>query len=68
MIPRNLWEIFDVEEAEMIIYGVPFINLDEWKEYTDYEKPYTAEHKVKNKKKKKVLFTFNDNFINFGKI
>jgi len=45
VIPRNLWEIFDVEEAEMIIYGVPFINLDEWKEYTDYEKPYTAEHK-----------------------
>ena len=30
----------------MIIYGVPFINLDEWKEYTDYEKPYSVEHKV----------------------
>ena len=42
----------------MIIYGVPFINLDEWKEYTDYEKPYSVEHKVI-----KILYIYIYNYF-----
>jgi hypothetical protein len=36
-----------VEEAEMILYGVPFIDLEEWKEHTEYGPGISADHKVK---------------------
>ena len=30
----------------MLLYGIPFIDIEEWKEHTEYEKPYDSEHKV----------------------
>lgn len=30
----------------MILYGVPFIDLDEWREQTIYDAPYGPEHKA----------------------
>lgn len=32
VIPKENFSIFDSEEMEMILYGVPFIDLNEWKE------------------------------------
>jgi hypothetical protein len=32
VVPKNFWSIFDVEEAELIMYGVPYIDVNEWRE------------------------------------
>jgi hypothetical protein len=32
IVPRECWEVLNIEEAELILYGVPYIDLDEWKE------------------------------------
>ena len=31
---------------EMILYGVPFIDLADWQHNTTYNQPYSANHKV----------------------
>jgi hypothetical protein len=31
-VPKELLSVFNEEEMEMILYGVPFIDLNEWKE------------------------------------
>lgn len=31
---------------EMILYGVPFIDLNDWKNNTNYKQPYSVNHKV----------------------
>jgi len=31
VIPKQLLEIFEAHEFEMILNGVPFIDLEEWK-------------------------------------
>lgn len=37
--------IFDVEEFEMLLYGLPFINLDDWESHTQYKgKNCSAKH------------------------
>lgn len=46
VVPKELLSIFDEEEMEMILYGVPFIDVNEWKEYSDYGGEYNANHKV----------------------
>jgi E3 ubiquitin-protein ligase HUWE1 len=44
VVPKDLLQVFDAEEMEMILYGVPFIDIDEWREQTIYDSPYSPEH------------------------
>ena len=46
VIPKQLLEIFEAHEFEMILNGVPFIDLEEWKQNTEYTGTYNASHKV----------------------
>ena len=36
IIPKEYWQVFEADEIEMILYGVPFIDVNEWKEQTEY--------------------------------
>lgn len=38
--------IFDPEEFEMVLNGVPFIDLADWREQTVFKGVYTSSHKV----------------------
>lgn len=46
VIPNGLMNAFHPYELEMILYGVPFIDVNEWREHTIYKAPYAANHKV----------------------
>ena len=46
VIPKGLLEVFDPYQVEMILNGVPFINLDDWRKHTIYQQPYCSTHKV----------------------
>lgn len=44
VIPDDLLNIFEPYEFEMIIYGVPFIDLKDWRDNTVYKQPYSEHH------------------------
>lgn len=41
VISLDLLNIFQPYELEMLLYGVPFIDLKDWKENTIYKQPYS---------------------------
>jgi len=44
IVPKEYLQIFEAEEMEMVLYGVPFIDVDEWREQTVYDTPYNPNH------------------------
>lgn len=46
VIPNKLLSVFEPYEMEMILYGVPFIDVKEWKQNTIYKAPYSGSHNV----------------------
>ena len=46
VIPKETIELFNSDELELVLNGQPFIDIEEWKEYTEYRSPYSASHKV----------------------
>lgn len=44
MIPEEIISIFTVEEFEILLNGLPFIDLEDWKENTEYSGVYTKDH------------------------
>jgi E3 ubiquitin-protein ligase NEDD4 len=46
VIPEQLLNVFEPYEFEMILYGVPFIDLKEWRENSTYKQPYSENHQV----------------------
>ena len=46
VIPLEYIAIFLPEELEMVLFGLPFINLEEWRENTIYSGKYNATHQV----------------------
>lgn len=46
VIPTKYLSIFEPYEMEMLLYGVPFIDVSDWKMHTDYKAPYSPNHKV----------------------
>ena len=46
VIPSGLLEVFQPYEIEMILNGIPFINLEDWRKHTLYQQPYSQNHKV----------------------
>ncbi|KAL4434917.1 hypothetical protein ABPG74_021256 [Tetrahymena malaccensis] len=46
VIPKQYLSVFEAHEFEMILNGVPFINLDEWKQNTEYSGNYSQNNRV----------------------
>ena len=46
IIPENLIGVFEPYEMEMLLYGVPFIDVKDWKKNTDYKGEFTPAHKT----------------------
>ncbi|EGR30889.1 hypothetical protein IMG5_121350 [Ichthyophthirius multifiliis] len=46
VIPFEILSIFQSHELEMILNGITFINLDDWKNNTEYKGNYSSEHQV----------------------
>ncbi|KAI9228076.1 MAG: hypothetical protein DHS80DRAFT_27367 [Piptocephalis tieghemiana] len=42
MVPRRLVEIFDERELELLISGLPEVDIDDWRAHTEYQAGYTA--------------------------
>lgn len=51
VIPRNLMAVFDYQEVELLLCGVPKIDVDDWQDHSDvkyqaFDQPTKAEKKV----------------------
>jgi len=46
IIPKNVIQAFTSDQLELIINGRPFIDLEEWKLFTEYREPYNINHKI----------------------
>ena len=46
LIPKTILEKLSSDELELIINGKPYIDIDEWKTYTEYREPYNKNSKV----------------------
>ena len=46
MVPQKLLSIFEPHEMEMILYGVPFVNVDDWRMNTEYKGAYYKNHQI----------------------
>ena len=46
VVPQNLLSVFEPYELEMILYGVPYIDVKDWRENTDYKGQFNPKHKV----------------------
>ena len=46
LIPKSIIEKLTSDELELIINGKPYIDIDEWKTYTQYREPYNKNSKV----------------------
>ena len=46
VIPMDLLKVFQPYELEMLIYGVPYIDVKDWKTNTDYKGEYNQDHKI----------------------
>ena len=46
IIPKEVIQSFTSDQLELIINGRPFIDLEEWKIFTEYREPYNINHEV----------------------
>ena len=46
IIPKEVIQSFTSDQLELIINGRPFIDLEEWKIFTEYREPYNINHEI----------------------
>jgi len=46
VIPKDQFQVFTVEELEMILNGIPFIDINDWEHNTVYKGSYYKGHQV----------------------
>lgn len=46
VVPEKLLVIFEPYELDMIMYGMPFIELEDWRQNTEYSGAYTKDHQI----------------------
>jgi hypothetical protein len=44
IVPRSLLSVFDFQELELVLYGVPQLDVDEWRRATVYRGCYSPSH------------------------
>ena len=48
LIPKDVIQKFTSDELELLINGRPYIDIEEWRMFTDYKEPYNNNHMVIN--------------------
>ena len=48
LIPKNVIQNFTSDELELLINGRPYIDIEEWRMFTDYREPFNNNHRVIN--------------------
>jgi E3 ubiquitin-protein ligase HUWE1 len=46
IIPKEALSVFEVNEIEMVLNGLPFIDIDDWERNTEYKGSYYKSHQV----------------------
>ena len=46
LIPKDVIQKFTSDELELLINGRPFIDVEDWKMYTEYKEPYNTNHRI----------------------
>jgi hypothetical protein len=46
IIPKDIIQKFTSDELELLINGRPFIDIEDWRMYTDYKEPYHINHQI----------------------
>ena len=46
IIPKEVIQSFTSEQLELLINGRPFIDLEDWKQFTEYREPYNLNNKI----------------------
>ena len=46
VIPKAVIEIFTSDQLELLLNGRPFIDIEDWKQFTEYREPYNSEHYI----------------------
>ena len=44
VIPKEVIENFNSDQLELILNGRPFIDIEDWKQFTEYREPYNKDH------------------------
>ena len=44
VIPKNVIDNFTADQLELLLNGRPFIDIEDWKQFTEYRAPYSSEH------------------------
>ena len=46
IIPKEVIQSFTSDQLELLINGRPFIDIEDWKQFTEYRDPYNANHEI----------------------
>jgi len=46
VVPKDFFQIFDIQEVEMLLYGLPFIDVNDWEGTTTYKGSYYKNHQI----------------------
>ena len=46
IIPKQVIQSFTSDQLELLINGRPFIDLEDWKQFTEYREPYHINHQI----------------------
>ena len=46
IIPKEVIQSFTSDQLELLINGRPFIDIEDWKQFTEYRDPYNINHQI----------------------
>ena len=46
IIPQETIENFTADQFELLLNGRPFIDIEDWKQFTEYREPYNSDHYI----------------------
>ena len=46
IIPKEVIQSFTSDQLELLINGRPFIDIEDWKQFTEYREPYNINHQI----------------------
>ena len=46
VIPKDVISVLNADELELLVCGIPFIDVQEWQDFTEYRGEYSKNHEV----------------------
>ena len=46
MIPKEIISILSADELELMVCGIPYIDIQEWQDFTEYRGEFSKNHQV----------------------